>query len=49
MSLFCSFRILVELLFGPSLWPRFKEEVILKTSEPAIGVIKNGSTLSGER
>ena len=49
MSLFRSFRILVKLLFGPSLWPRFKEEVILKISELATGVIKNGSILSGKR
>ena len=36
MSSFNSFRILTEILLGPSLLSYFKEEIILETSEPSV-------------
>ena len=41
MSLFSSLRILVKILYGPSLLSSSKEQIILNTSELSIGVIKN--------
>ena len=36
-----SFRNLVGILLGPSIWSWFKEDIMLETSEPSVGVIKN--------
>lgn len=47
MSLFISFRILIGILFGLSLLSRFKEKMVLKTSQLSFEVIKNDSLLSG--
>ena len=46
LYLFCSSRILVGILFGSLLLSSFKEEMLLKTSELPVRVIKNDSILT---
>ena len=47
MYLFNNFKILVGILFGPSLLSWFKEEIKLETPELSVGVIKNDSICKG--
>ena len=49
MSLFNSFRILIRILLGPSLFFLFKEEIMLEISVLSVGVIKNESIFRGGR
>ena len=49
VSLCHNFKIIVGILFSPSLLSRFKEEIILATSVLSVRVIKNDSVFKGGR
>ena len=44
-----NFKIIVGIMFSPSLVSRFKEKIILETSVLSVEIIKNGPVLKGVR
>ena len=49
ISLLKSLRILLEILFGPTVFWLFREEMMLETSLQSVGEIKSESVFAGGR